>query len=210
MTAFVKYQPYLPKDRVINLTLPDLLVCTICDGIAWLPVACKNCEKPFCLPCIETWKTEREDLITCPHNCSEFIQRACPPAIIHILNTLQVTCRYKTNGCAETLSYNNLEKHEKGCGYRLMTCSGCDEKIVQKDFQEHESECALVSLKCNECTSVYQRRKQDEHTEITCLRVQLHQLRDRMTQKEKDYNDKQHALESQVNDLNQILAQISI
>ena len=150
----------MAKSRVHNLTLSDLVVCSLCDGILRSPIACRACEKPYCLSCIKTWQIETAGSTRCPNNCLEFVQLRCAPPFLHLLSTLQVSCRYESNGCTETLSYNNLETHEKVCDYRLLTCSGCEEKIVQEDFEEHRRTCPLASPR------------------PTPKRAQLHQLQD--------------------------------
>jgi hypothetical protein len=197
-TPFIKDQPYLTQDRVNNLTLSELVVCSLCQGILWLPVACRTCEIPYCSSCIKSWKLSEPT--RCPsNNCSQYNQRDCPRSNITILSLLQVVCRYRSHGCTQTLPYNNLETHEEECGFRPITCSGCQEKIVKKDFKEHHRKCLLVLLTCPECDTIYQRQNEGNHTETICLRVQLHKLRDQVKQNEKTWNDKFSQLQRQVN-----------
>ena len=203
--SYVHDRPYLPQSRVSNLTLPDLVVCPLCDGVLWLPVACRECEKPFCTACVDAWHIEQADSSLCPNLCGTYVQRSCPPANLHILKTLQVTCRYSPNGCTKTLAYDNLQAHEQNCGYQLITCSGCEEQIVKKDFDAHHATCPLVLLACSACQSTYQRREESEHTEIVCLRVQLHQVRDRAEQQEREYKDRFSSLQIQVEALADII-----
>jgi hypothetical protein len=116
------------------------------------------------------------------------MEHRAPQAILHILSTLKVKCLYTSNGCEETLSYNGLETHEEACGYRLKTCSGCQQEIVKRDFQSHHSTCPLVSLTCSECDTVYERQNEQKHTEIICLRIQLRQQKQKLTQLENQVN----------------------
>ena len=195
-TSFIHDDPYLSKERVIDLLLSDLIICRLCENVLWLPVACQTCETAFCTSCIKTWKIETPEPTRCPTDCSEYIQRNCPSTINYILRKLQIFCRYESNGCTEILSYNRLETHEEVCDYRLRTCSGCQEKFIKKNFKEHYNQCPMVSLTCSQCDTVYQRHDEDEHTEIRCLRIQLHQLRDRMIKIEQIQNDKINQMES--------------
>jgi hypothetical protein len=212
MTAsFINDQlPNLAQDRVENLSYADLVVCRLCQGILWLPVACKTCEIPYCLSCIKNWQLECSESGKCPNNCSQYIQRACPPAIAHILAKLQVICRYEPNGCTETLLYDKLNGHEDACGYRQLTCSGCKKEIAKKDYNEHDNQCKFVLLTCSECSTVYQRQDADKHSETKCLRVQLNELRDQLIQNEEAQSVKINQLKSQVNTLVETIAQLNL
>jgi uncharacterized C2H2 Zn-finger protein len=181
-------KPHLEKDRVKTATYPELVVCSICKGILWLPKGCKDCETPYCSSCIKNRQLETSKPIQCPTNCSGFIEDRCSRAILFILSKLEVECLYTPHGCNETLPYNNLETHEEACGYQQKTCSGCGQAINKKDFQKHESTCSLVSLKCPECDTIYQRQDAEKHTDIKCLRIQLRQQKEKINQLEKQVN----------------------
>jgi hypothetical protein len=101
--SLIKDQLYLAQDRVNNLTFPDHIVCFLCHGILWIPVACQTCETSYCLSCINSWQIETSEPTRCPNNCSQYVQRKCSSAITAILSSLQVICRYKANGCVETV-----------------------------------------------------------------------------------------------------------
>lgn len=203
MTAFyVNDVPYLPTSRAKKLGLAPLVVCSLCGGILWSPVACQNCDTPYCAVCIENWHSKEGNSSRCPYQkCSSYVQRPCPPANQLMLEALQITCRFNENKCPETLMYNDLKEHETNCGYRLMICSGCEKKIIKNEFHEHERTCPLVVLKCGECDSSYKRRDEGEHTEIHCLRVQLRQIRERVEQVKQENDDKINELKTQVQHL---------
>jgi hypothetical protein len=49
---------------------------------------------------------------------------------------------------------------------------------LKKDFDNHKSNCASIELTCQDCMLVYTRGDAAaKHTDITCLREQLHKLR---------------------------------
>lgn len=79
-----------------ELDLNDLK-CDICKQILWQPVACKNCEIPFCSTCINQWATNNSE--SCRNNCQEFIQRPCPRFIIQQLARLHFKCANSSHGC---------------------------------------------------------------------------------------------------------------
>lgn len=182
--SFTSNEPYLKKDRVKNRTYPELIVCHICQGILWLPIACQNCETPYCSSCIEGWKQETSQPIPCPNNCSGFIERKCSAAIFHILSTLEVKCLYTSNGCNKILPYNSLDSHEEHCDYRQKPCSGCRQKIATKNFKDHYNECPFVVLQCSECATLYQRQDKEKHTASMCSQIQLHRAQNPTKQKD--------------------------
>ncbi|CAF0722354.1 unnamed protein product [Didymodactylos carnosus] len=99
-------------DRVHGNVNDDLILCSICSGLLWKPVACKSCENPFCLSCIRQWSRRKTN--TCPFNC-KYEQRRCPPSIITILSRLTVECCHKAHGCSQVVPYEQLGKHEEEC-----------------------------------------------------------------------------------------------
>jgi hypothetical protein len=176
-TFTISNKPYLNKDRVKNPTYDELIICSLCQGILWKPKACKNCETPYCSLCIKVRQRKTLEPIRCSTtcHCPGFIEHTCSRHILLILSRLEIKCRYTLHGCNEILPYNNLETHEEACDYQQKTCSGCQKQIAKKDFQDHYNACPLVLLTCVECNSVYKRQDQTNHTETTCLRIQLHQ-----------------------------------
>lgn len=181
-------EPYLNKDRVKNPVYPELIICSICKGILWLPKACDSCETPYCSPCMKNWQLTKSIPIPCPNTCSSFSERRCPVAVLYILSRLEVRCRYEICGCNETLLHNSLETHEEECGYRPIACRGCEQEIAKKDFKSHKSTCSLVLLTCSECNSIYKRQDETKHTETKCLREQLIQQKDKINQFENRMN----------------------
>ncbi len=184
-TGETKYEPYIKRDRVTSSTFLELVVCSLCQGILWVPKACKDCQAPYCLTCIKNRQADTSEPIRCPNICSGFVEHKCPTAVLHILSRLEVKCRNTMHGCNEILPYNSLETHEEECGYRQKPCSGCEKEFAKKDFQEHHSTCPLVSLTCPECNTVYQRKDEKNHTEIICLRIQLRQQKEKLDQVER-------------------------
>ena len=76
------------------------------------------------------------------------------------------------------MSYEELERHETQCGYQSLQCPGCRQRILKKDFDEHKAQCPLIELTCADCKLTYQRRDATaRHTEATCLKEQLKQIR---------------------------------
>ncbi|CAF1341476.1 unnamed protein product [Adineta steineri] len=187
--------PLLPLDRVIDLKLPELVQCRLCQGIVLNPVACKNCEKVVCSTCIHNLNATKSEPI-CPYECTSYIERPCPKTISHILSTLNILCQYKPNGCPEIISYTKFEEHEKECNYQLSTCIGCAEKIIRKDYEEHESQCPFVLLTCDQCSTSFQRKDTDLHTSIECLRIQLQQQTLKIKQLEIKESEQQIKIDS--------------
>ncbi|CAF4161494.1 unnamed protein product [Adineta steineri] len=207
-TSFIRDSPYLSKDRITDLAHAELTVCSLCNGLLWLPVACEKCETSFCTSCIKTWRIEAEDPRLCPKCSTEYIQRPCPGAITHVLSTFNIICHHKPHGCSAIVPYKSLETHEETCNYRQKTCPGCEEKIIRMHFNAHYYTCPSVLLTCPECNSIYQRQNADQHTDYKCLRVQLNQLQDQMIRIEQIQNGKLNLLESQIRHLIETIEQI--
>ncbi|CAF0982631.1 unnamed protein product [Adineta ricciae] len=204
-TSFIRDRPYLAKERASDITMPKLVICPLCGGFLWRPIACTTCETPFCKSCIKNWKAERTEPIPCPENCTEFIERKCPAGYLYALSELKLTCLNKSHGCNETLPYNNLETHEESCNYRLKTCPGCRTEIIRMEFDEHCAQCPLFLLTCPECNTSYQRQYAGEHNDTVCLRIQLRQLQDNHTQHQQEANERITPLEDQIRSLRQLV-----
>lgn len=196
------YVPHIDKSRVVQLSYPKLVECQLCNGILWKPIACSECEKPFCESCIAAWQKEKQNAKRCPEACSSYSERPCPPANLYILRKLQIACRYASRQCHEILEYEQLEGHEKICGCLPMVCPGCGEEVDKQEFDRHTNTCLLVELKCSECDLTYRRELASEHTEIKCMREQLQQLRRRTQAKEQEHKVRIDALEVQITALN--------
>ena len=180
-----KLEPQLPLDRVQSIDLVrEVVQCCLCHGLLWQPVACENCETPFCSKCIQTIHAIKSESVSRSHRFLLYKERRCPQSITHILTNLKITCRYKPNECTEILSYNELEKHEDICDYQLQSCNGCEQRIIKKDFDEHKSQCLLLLIACDECLTSYKRRDKDSHTLTECLRIQLQEQKSKIKQLE--------------------------
>lgn len=183
-TLITEYAPYINRERVISSPYLELVTCSLCQGILWIPKACKNCDAPYCSSCIKNRQAETSQPVQCSKDCSEFIENRCSAPILHILSRLKVKCRNTTYGCQQILSYGSLETHEEECGYRQKRCPGCANDFSKIDFDDHHSKCPLVLLTCPDCNTDFQRKNESEHTAIPCLRIQLRQLQKRVDQLE--------------------------
>lgn len=172
-------RPYISFDRVEGIDIErQFIECYFCHGLVWSPIGCKNCDQGFCSLCIQEFHRGQSKQI-CPH-CKSIYEPKILRNIIPILNGLEITCQYKSNGCEEILSYNDIENHEKSCDYQLFTCNGCEEKVRKKDFIQHKNQCGLISITCIECLTSYKRQDKDLHTETACLRQQVQKLQKKL------------------------------
>ncbi|CAF0732411.1 unnamed protein product [Adineta steineri] len=165
----------------------DYLECSICRDLLWKPIACQECETPFCSTCMDRWLDNGS--ITCPTRCETYIERKCPPFITKVLSRLQIICFYQTNGCQEILPYEALDKHEISCGYQFTKCPGCQLEMLKKDFLHHKESCELFPMTCKDCKFIYKRNEATtKHTENICLRKQLERLK-------LEYNESRDAIQ---------------
>jgi len=189
-------EPYINRTRVTDGPYLDFVICSLCRGVAWIPIICHNCEALYCSLCVKSHHATKLDPIQCPSKCSGFSKGRCSAVVFGILSKLNVTCRNQVYGCEEIVHYNSLETHEEECGYRQKDCSGCQNQISKKDFNDHFGTCPSVVLTCSECNADYRRKDQDGHTDIVCIRAQLRQHKEQINRLEKLTNSSKENTET--------------
>jgi len=191
---YEKTEAHILLDRVETRNfIREVVQCSLCDGLLWKSVACKKCETPFCAACIQVhYAAELQPI--CPHCRSSYTERNTPQANIRLLADLKISCIYKSNGCTEILSYNELEEHEEKCDYQLFICNGCEQGIIKIDFEKHKSECGLILIKCDQCLTSYKRQDEHLHTFNECLRLQLQEQKSKTEQLERKIDQMEQKL----------------
>ena len=110
----------IEKARVTQKGIADMLECPICEDNIMGPQIhqCKN-GHTFCAPCKSKFATPQ-----CP-TCNVSIVparlgRALPleKAAEHI----PLPCKYKEDGCPDTIAFPNYHEHVKDCDYRPFAC----------------------------------------------------------------------------------------
>ena len=171
----------------------EIFTCTICTCLAWDPVCCPKCDKPYCRGCIIKYGKNKP----CPYGCNNDTFREITRNEKNFLNKIKIKC---TNvGCSKYIQYsdyvthleqcnlrkyhcknlpckeegyiNDMLNHSKKCPYRLIECLGCKQLIKYCDIKIHKTEqCPEKMIKCNLCgssmkRSVYLKVKISKYTE---------------------------------------------
>ena len=180
----------------------EIFTCSICTCLAWDPVCCPNCDKPFCRGCITKYGKNK----SCPYGCNNETYREITRNEKNFLNKIKLKC---TNvGCSKYIQYSdyvthleqcNLRKyhcknqlckeegyineminHSKKCPYRLVECLKCKQNIKYCDIKIHKQEqCPEIMIKCNLCgetmkRDIYLREHKSENNEnVKCLKLQV-------------------------------------
>jgi hypothetical protein len=176
--------------------------CSICTCLAWDPVCCPKCDKPFCRGCLTKYGKNKK----CPFKCESTTFREITRNEKNYLNKIKIKC---TNvGCSKYIPYsdyiNHLEKcelrkyhcknqpckeegyineminHSKICHYRLIECTKCKQLIKYCETKIHQQEvCPEITVKCKLCGSSMKRgiylknHKSDGNENINCLKLQV-------------------------------------
>jgi hypothetical protein len=167
-------KPYLPSAQVINRRDGDDLVCSVCNGILWRPVTCGTCEKSFCEKCLRRLISKG---CKCGDNDTPCVEGECSRRVIRRLSRLQITCKYKSNGCSVVVkydSYGSLVQHQKKCDYQLVECPSCEKNVIQKDLNQHIQNCPMVSVTCGHCHTSFLRQDEQAHSTAICIEVKFH------------------------------------
>ena len=205
----------------------EIFTCTICTCLAWDPVCCPKCDKPYCRGCIIKYGKNKP----CPYGCNNDTFREITRNEKNFLNKIKIKC---TNvGCSKYIQYsdyvthleqcnlrkyhcknlpckeegyiNDMLNHSKKCPYRLIECLGCKQLIKYCDIKIHKTEqCPEKMIKCNLCgssmkRSVYLKEHKSENNEnVKCLKLQVERW-------EKNYVDNINNKNREINELKNIV-----
>lgn len=106
-------------------SLLDIVSCPVCFERLRPPTACCVNGHAVCNNC-------KQRLARCPKCCSKFSEEK-HTTLSQILEALPFSCKYKD--CAELTQ--DIDHHEKWCGYRPTTCRRCEWTGPAKKLQAH-------------------------------------------------------------------------
>ncbi|XP_021350649.1 dentin sialophosphoprotein-like [Mizuhopecten yessoensis] len=128
---------------------PDL-ICCICQCVLDSPME-SPCRHVFCKICIETWLTNHHNCPTCRRSLRTRRLKPVLPLVQNMINRLQMSCDFSTNGCKEILILEQYDSHLKVCDYEKLKCrfSKCGIELLRKDLSEHEEDlCEFREKRC--------------------------------------------------------------
>ena len=201
----------------------EIFTCSICSCLAWDPVCCPKCDKPFCRACIAKYGKNK----SCPFGCENESFREITRNEKNFLNKIKLKCtnvgcskyiqysdyithlekcnlrKYhcKNQSCKEEGYINDMINHTKKCPFRLVECTKCKQNINFCDIKNHQQEqCPEITIKCKLCGTSMKRgvflkeHKSDNNDNVKCLKLQVEKWA-------KTYNDDLNNKILEVNEL---------
>ena len=180
----------------------ETFTCSICMCLAWDPVFCPKCDKPFCRSC----RLQYGENKICPFKCDSFTFRNITRNERDYLNNIKIKCtnsdcseyiRYsdyinhlekckfrkyhcKNESCKEQGTFLHMKAHTQNCEYRNVICYKCKQKVKYCEMKQHNRTlCPEILVKCNYCGILMKNGKYlKEHKSINnnnpnCLKNQL-------------------------------------
>ena len=135
----------IDREIFVDCTTVDTLLCLICYDVLLEPVAF-NCRHFVCRQCMDRL-TARAHI--------EMVQPSCPycrtsgqisPAdklITDVINSLEVKCCFKNEGCTDRITYAERDEHLRTCSFRTEPCEHCGTIKIIRDLTLHEIFCIL-------------------------------------------------------------------
>ena len=174
-----------------NGTLPDFVnldpkyVCPLCKEVLKAPVQ-TECGHRTCKECMDKYLAEKSvnGEAPCPIGDGETCLPIKPDTIVpdfsgkREIERLNVFCKYKSNGCLESVPWRLLDRHSRTCGYRSTECPykefGCNDMILDQDFDQHtRNECQYRPEQCGYCNQHIPVALLQPHIENNCPNVQI-------------------------------------
>ena len=201
----------------------EVFTCAICTCLAWDPLCCNKCDKPFCRACLEKYGKNKK----CPFQCDSSTFREMTRNEKNYLNKIKIKCtnvgcskyiqysdylnhlekcqlrKYhcKNQPCKEEGYYNDMLNHSKNCQYRLVDCIKCKQYMKFCDLKNHQMEyCPEIIIKCKLCGNSMKRgiyikeHKSEKNENVKCLKLQVEKW-------SKQYNDDINIKNKEINDL---------
>lgn len=132
-------------------SLPDELVCKICQYPVRDPLLSECCGQNFCKSCLDIYTDSNASF--CP-----FCRRNHFNAF-HDKRTERAVLSYHVSCCGEGCKWKGelrrAKEHEEQCGYVYVKCSnGCKELVKRSNLQEHcNKTCSLRQVVCQFCST---------------------------------------------------------
>ena len=210
----------------------EIFTCSICSCLAWDPICCPICDKPYCRGCITNYGKNKH----CPYGCDNDSYREMTKNEKNFLDKIKIKC---TNvGCSKYIRYsdyvthlekcnlrkyhcinqscreegyiNEMMNHSKICPFRLVECDKCKQNIQFCDIKSHRQEkCPEIMCKCTLCgatmkRSIYLKEHKSENNEnVKCLKLQVQRW-------QKNYNDDLNTKDREINELKNMMKEMEM
>uniref|UniRef100_A0A8C5PW70 Uncharacterized protein n=1 Tax=Leptobrachium leishanense TaxID=445787 RepID=A0A8C5PW70_9ANUR len=158
------------------------LLCCICRDVLEDPLQAP-CEHAFCASCIHGWLVHHNN---CPEDRQQLAVGDLRPLHRYMRNDLgrlQIQCRNAGCGCTTVCSLESIDRHERDCDYKLMSCMnpGCPAQFDRRNLDSHLAVCEHRSRECPDgCGYTIISAEDLQHNCIAELRTELELLRAEM------------------------------
>lgn len=124
-----------------EVTVDSELKCAICCGVFDQPVQAGDCEHIFCHACIHEWLATSG---SCPIDRRPLDLQQLQPApriVRNLLGRLQITCEFRSVGCHERFTLDQLAAHRSTCHHNpdaLRPCpKSCGAMVTGRQLSDH-------------------------------------------------------------------------
>lgn len=140
-----------------DLTLQQIK-CNGCKFITSLcdTTYCGRCDKTFCEDCSKITENCKCGNKKQSQNNEYYSQ----------LEKIEISCKYESIGCENSVPYSNLITHESHCNFSPVKCELCLKIFFKEDFLNHGYMCPEMEIKCTKCSFTSKRKN---HTPICYL-----------------------------------------
>ena len=130
-------------------SLPEDMICLICQLAARNPHQRNCCGKIFCKACLDEHEKHSNQCPNCRQNGKNFYDKRSERQI----KSLKMSCENEEKGCDWQGELFDLETHTKECPYALISCSKqCGEQVMREDLESHLlNNCQLREHRCPTC-----------------------------------------------------------
>ncbi len=151
----IALDPDLIKNSDFYNTISEIVKCSICHNILYLPKTCSSCENHFCKNCISDWVKVNKSDTACPFKCSKNEFKTSLRIVTSLLDKLQFKCCIlnsnsisKENSNEEGLySYSEYIKHlYHDCVKYEINCI-CNRKITLSEYCKSSLYSESLNLK---------------------------------------------------------------
>jgi len=122
-------------------TIPERIVCKICQCPSRDPYLSLCCGHVFCKTCIDQMKKATATASNCPMCRDEEFPTVPNKQINREVRDLVIFCTNKNNGCSWNGEIRAVEAHRKLCPLEEVECEyhsvGCKIKVQRKDVKSH-------------------------------------------------------------------------
>ena len=142
--------------------ITDNYKCAICKLICNNSVG--NCHI-FCKNCVSRLPDPN-----CPV-CRKSLTKTANGPMHRIIQSLEVYCPYRSDGCTKIFSISDATQHIKACGYRCHN-QGCTFHGAIVKVEEHHESCEFVIISCSNseagCQVKVSKRQLQQHLDSAC------------------------------------------